>query len=232
MNIYHEQARKVQFYLEDLFGRESSSLVNVRRNMDQMGLPPIQITPLIGKTLQLLIKIAGAKTILEIGTLGGYSAIWMAEALPTDGKLLTIEQNPLHCTAARANISAANLTEVVEVIEGEGLPLLEAMIQKGTALFDFIFLDADKSNYPHYLEPIIQLTRPGGLIVIDNLVRRGKVLSPGANDRQTQAVALLNQMIANDQRLESVILPTLVGYKGGDLDGISISRKRADCGAQ
>ena len=190
-----------------------------------MNLPPIQVSPLIGKTLQLLARIIGACNILEIGTLGGYSAIWMAEALPPAGKLISIEQDPLHCEAARLSFEEAGIQDKIDVIEGDGLTVLNQLMQSNQAFFDMVFLDADKQNYPNYLEPMIALTRPGGLILADNLVRRGKVVSPPENDLQLQTIARFNTLAANHSRLETVILPTLVGYKGGDLDGLSLSRK-------
>lgn len=220
MNPYHEKAKTVQHYLDKLFAPEDSILKSVKRQMDESNLPPISIPPYLGKLLALLTRLIDAESILEIGTLGGYSTIWLARALPEHGKLISLELDPKNAEIARQNIRKAGLEPKVEIYIGDALETISGL----TKTFDLIFLDGDKPNYPNYLEPMIHLCRPGGLILADNLIRRGKAVTPSPTDTQANAIARFNQLIADHPKLESVIIPTLVGYIGGDLDGLSLSR--------
>jgi predicted O-methyltransferase YrrM len=223
MNPYHHQAKEIQKYLDRLFAPEDEVLENVKKEMQKRGFQPISVTPLIGKTLYFLSRLINAKKILEIGTLGGYSAIWLARSLPENGKLITIEADPKHTALARSNIQHGGLEGVVEVCQGKGLEVMQGMVEKNEK-FDLIFLDADKPFYPDYIEPMIQLTRTDGLIIADNLIRRGKVLNPLPHDAHANALARFNKTICEHPRLESIMIATLVGYIGGDLDGLSVSR--------
>jgi predicted O-methyltransferase YrrM len=146
------------------------------------GLPPIAVTPNLGKLLQLILRLAGARTVLELGTLGGYSTIWLAGALPADGRLLTLEANPDYAALAQANIARAGYGEHVEVRVGPALQTLPVLAAEGAGPFDAIFIDADKKNNPGYLEWALRLSRPGTLIVVDNVVRAGTILDPDAED--------------------------------------------------
>lgn len=223
MNPYHEKAKEIQHYLNALFAPEDSFLCEVKHQMEINHLPPISISPFIGKFLALLAGLVNAKRILEIGTLGGYSAIWMGRTLPENGELISIEINPKNAEVARKNLKDAGLESKVDIKVGNALRIIEEISDP----FDLIFLDGDKPNYPNYLEPMIRLCRPGGLILADNLIRRGKAVNPSPTDEQANAIATFNRLIASHPKLESVIIPTLVGYIGGDLDGLSISRVKS-----
>jgi predicted O-methyltransferase YrrM len=146
------------------------------------GLPPIAVTPNLGKLLQLILRLAGARTVLELGTLGGYSTIWLAGALPADGRLVTLEANPDYAALAQANIERAGYDELVEVRVGPALETLPLLEEEGAGPFDAVFIDADKKNNPGYLEWALRLSRPGTLIVVDNVVRAGAVLDADAED--------------------------------------------------
>jgi predicted O-methyltransferase YrrM len=167
------------------------------------GLPGIDVAPTEGRFLYLLAKIRGAQRILEIGTLGGYSTIWLARALPPDGRLITLEVNAKHAEAAAANIARAGFSSVVEVRVGPGLDSLAKLVDEAAAPFDFIFIDADKPNNPGYLEGALRLSRSGTVIVVDNVVRDGAVVDPASRDASVQGVRALFAMLAEDSRLEA-----------------------------
>ena len=224
MNPFNEKAKAIQHYLEDLADPQDEVLQKVKTQMDAYDLPPISITPVVGKLLSLLANLIQANRILEIGTLGGYSSVWLARTLPDHGRLISLEIDPKNAEIARENITRGELHKKVEIKIGNALELIEDMTSKHFPKFDMIFLDADKPNYPKYIEPMIDLCRKGGLIIVDNLVRRGKVVNPSPTDAQAKAIAEFNQTIMNHPKLESVIIPTLIGHKGGEIDGLSISR--------
>jgi predicted O-methyltransferase YrrM len=224
MNPYQKKAQEIQHYLDALFAPDDPVMQSVKKRMLDNQLPPISITPLVGKLLALLSRLVGAKRILEIGTLGGFSTIWLARALPPEGKLITIELDNKNAEIARKNIKDAGQHEKVEILIGKGLDHIRVMAQEAPSTFDLIFLDADKPSYTHYIEPMITLCRPGGLIIADNLIRRGKVIHPPQNDAQANNLAEFNRIIASHPCLESVLIPTLTGSIGGDIDGLSISR--------
>src|SRR5262249_11880202 len=144
------------------------------------GLPAIQVPPNVGKLLQLLARVRGAHTVLEVGTLGGYSAIWLARALPAGGRLVTLESDPRHAEAARANVARAGLADVVELRHGRALETLPQLAVEGRGPFDLIFIDADKRSCPEYFEWALKLSRRGSLITVDNVVRKGAVLDPAS----------------------------------------------------
>jgi predicted O-methyltransferase YrrM len=184
------------------------------------GLPTIDVAPNQGKLLHLLARIRGARRILEIGTLGGYSTIWLARALPSDGKLMTLEVEAKHAEVARANIKRAGLSSIVELRLGPALESLSQLHAEGAPPFDFIFIDADKQNIPGYLEWSLRLSRPGTVIVTDNVIRDGAVINPDDPDPRVQGVRHFFEMIAADPRLDATTLQT-VGSKG--YDGLTLA---------
>lgn len=179
------------------------------------GLPSIDVAPTQGKLLYLLAKIQGAKRILEIGTLGGYSTIWMARALPPDGKLITLEINSKHAEVAAGNIERARLASKVEIRIGPALESLAQLQAEGTAAFDLIFLDADKPNNATYLEWALRFSRPGTVIIGDNVIREGAVSDPSNPDPMVQGARRFIQALASEPRLEATAIQT-VGSKGYD----------------
>lgn len=205
----------VDRYFGDLFAPADPHLDAALDANRQAGLPPIDVTRLQGKFLHLLARIAGARSILEIGALGGYSAIWLARALPQDGRLVTLEADPLHAEVTRANLLRAGLLDLVDLRLGPALRTLPALLASGNAPFDLIFIDADKPAYPDYLAWSLRLSRPGTLIVADNVVREGKVLDPACPDPDVQGVRRFTEMLAAEHRLSATVLPT-VGTKGYD----------------
>ncbi|HVF40437.1 MAG TPA: O-methyltransferase, partial [Gemmatimonadaceae bacterium] len=181
----------------------------------EAGLPAISVTPPQGKMLMLLAQLQGAKRILEIGTLGGYSTIWMARALPHDGRLVTLEIDPRHADVARANMTRARLSEKVDIRVGAALDLLPQLAKENSAPFDMTFIDADKANMPGYFEWAVKLSRKGAQIICDNVVRDGAVIDEDSTDASVLGVRRLNEMIAADTRVTATTIQT-VGSKGYD----------------
>ncbi|MGA2651003.1 MAG: O-methyltransferase [Terracidiphilus sp.] len=179
------------------------------------GLPSIDVTALQGKFLEFLVRISGARRILEIGTLGGYSTIWLARGLPENGRIISLELIPLHAEVARANLSRAGVLDRVEVRVGPAIESLQSLTQSGCAQFDMIFIDADKQGYPEYLQWALKLSRPGTVIVADNVVRDGKVADPECPDANVQGVRRFTDMLAAEKRVSTTVLQT-VGTKGYD----------------
>ncbi len=179
------------------------------------GLPAIAVAPNQGKLLMILAQAIGAKSILELGSLGGYSTIWLARALPGDGRLITLEFDPKHAEVTRANVAHAGLAEKVEVRVGKALDSLPQLAAEGLGPFDFIFIDADKGNYPGYLEWALKLSRPGTIIIGDNVVRDGDVINADNPDPSVQGVRRMNEIIAAEPRLTATAIQT-VGSKGYD----------------
>ncbi|MGO9438108.1 MAG: O-methyltransferase [Terracidiphilus sp.] len=178
-------------------------------------LPAIDVTPLQGKFLELLVRLAGARRVLEIGTLGGYSTLWLARALPQDGKVITLELEPRHADIARTNLHNGGVLDRVDIRVGPAAESLQALVASGAAPFDFIFIDADKAGYPDYLDWSLKLSRPGTLIVADNVVRDGKVTEPDNPDPNIQGVRRFTDLIAAEPRLSTTVIQT-VGSKGYD----------------
>jgi len=177
------------------------------------GLPAIDVAPTEGKLLHLMARMSGARRILELGTLGGYSAIWLARALPADGRLITIELSPVHAEVARVNIEQAGMASRVDVRVGAALDILPTLT--GEAPFDFFFIDADKANVPNYFEWALKLSRPGSVIVVDNMVRGGKVVDTDTQDDNINGVRRLVEALTADSRVSATALQT-VGSKGHD----------------
>lgn len=210
----------IDTYINDLFVAKDPILDDVEQAMQKAGLPDIQVSPGQGKFLYLMAKLVQARRILEIGTLGGYSAIWLARALPGDGKMITMESDVHHASVATENISRAGLAEKVEIMTGPALEQLAVLKSQNSAPFDLVFLDADKVNYVNYLDWALKLSRPGTLLLADNVVREGAVLTPDPSDISAVGAANFNQFLAADDRLESLVLQQ-VGIKGHD--GIAIA---------
>lgn len=202
-----------EYFIEKLIPNDPI-LENVLLANHQAGLPSIDVSPTQGKLLYLLAKIKGAKNILEIGTLGGYSSIWLARALPDDGKLTTLEISHEHAKVAEQNIKEAKLQDKVEIIIGKALDTLPTL-NESKPLFDFIFIDADKPNNPHYLNWALQLANSSALIIVDNVVRNGEVIYETSNDESVKGVRQLMDLIATDSRIDTTAIQT-VGLKGYD----------------
>ena len=185
------------------------------------GLPEIAVSPNHGKLLHLLAKIQGARKILEIGTLGGYSTIWLARALAPGGHLITLENDPRHADVARANLGNAGLGRIVQVRVGAALDTLPQLVAEGRGPFDLIFIDADKVNTPSYFTWALTLSRPGSLIVVDNVVRDGAVADASSTDQAVQGMRQFFELVRSEPRVEATAIQT-VGIKG--YDGLALLR--------
>jgi predicted O-methyltransferase YrrM len=210
-----EQWTAVDRYLTDLLVAPDPALESALQASTAAGLPPINVSPNQGKLLHLLARLQGARTILEIGTLGGYSTIWLARALPAGGRLVTLEADAGHAEVARANIARAGLTDAVELRLGPALETLPQLAAEGRGPFDLIFIDADKPSYPDYLAWALRLARCGSLIVADNVVRNGAVLDPASDDPRVQGARRFNELLAAEPRVSATAIQT-VGSKGYD----------------
>jgi predicted O-methyltransferase YrrM len=217
--LNEELVEQIDRYIEDLFTPTDAALAENLKDADSAGLPAINVSPNQGKLLYLLAKIAGAKRILEIGTLGGYSTTWLARALPADGVLITLELEAKHAQVARRSLDRAGLGSKVDIRVGPAKDSLRTLIRLGGEPFDFIFIDADKVGYIEYLELSLQLARRGTLILADNVIRHGLVLAENPPDAADCAARAYNDAIARDPRLESLILP-IVRRR---VDGLAIS---------
>jgi predicted O-methyltransferase YrrM len=199
-------------YIASLFAREDELLISLREQADRSGLPPISISPDEGRLLQVLLRAIGAKRVLEVGTLGGYSAIWMARALPPDGELLTIDVDAEHVRFATRFFARAGLESRVTARVGRALDVLPSLDGEQ---FDAVFLDADKEPLPTYLDWALRLVRPGGLIIADNALWGGKVLDANVDDDATRAVREFNRRFAHDPRITGIVVPTRDGVAVG-----------------
>ena len=206
---------EVDRYLAALMTPPDAALDAALAALVEHGLPQIQVAPNQGKLLQLLARAIGARAILEIGTLAAYSTIWLARALPPDGRLITLEMNPEHAAVARANLERAGLARVTEVRVGRAIDLLPGLAAEAQGPFDFVFIDADKPSIPEYFDWALRLSRPGGLIVVDNVVREGAVADASSADANVQGVRRLNQRLATEPRVSATTIQT-VGSKGYD----------------
>lgn len=203
----------VDEYLAQQLLPEDEVLTQILANNRRAGLPEIDVSPMQGQLLALLVRMTHAKRILEIGTLGAYSTVWMARELPSDGELLTLEFDALHAAIARENIEFAGLTRQVKVKEGPALETLESLGERSP--FDLIFIDADKPNNPNYLKWALHYSRPGTLIIGDNVVRDGEVTNPSSTDDRVQGVRKFIEMIGDNPHLTATAMQT-VGTKGWD----------------
>jgi predicted O-methyltransferase YrrM len=200
-------------YAQKLFGGEDVLLNEMRREAEEKGIPAIQVPPDLGRLLRLLMVQTQAKSVLEIGTLFGYSSILMARAMPVDGRLVTLEVNPMHADVAQQNLERAGVAEKVWIMRGPAAETLESL--RGQ-IFDLVFIDADKDSYPRYLELSLHLVRSGSIIVADNVWRNGAVLAP--QDSTAEGAARFNELLARDTRLQS----TMIATRGG-ADAASVS---------
>ena len=185
------------------------------QDSEKAGLPSIQVSPSQGKMLHILAKSINARNILEIGTLGGYSTIWMARALPAGGHLLTLEADAKHAEVARANVARAGLAEIVELRLGPALNTLPHVATEGRGPFDLIFIDANKSTMAEYFDWSLKLSRPGTMIIADNVIRSGAVIDAGSEDADVQGVRRFNARVAAEPRVSATEVQT-VGSKGYD----------------
>lgn len=211
----------VDHYLAHLLIAPDATLSGALQANADAGLPPIDVSPTLGKFLMLLVKLCGARRVLEIGTLGGYSTIWMARGLPEGGRLVTLESMPKHADVARGNIARAGVADRVEVRLAPAVETLAQLVSEGAKPFDLVFIDADKVNNAAYLEWALMLTKPGSVIVCDNVVRRGRVLEEDNADESVVGTRAFFDQLAADPRLEATALQT-VGVKGWD--GFAIAR--------
>ena len=211
---------EIDRYIEERFAPQDEALEAAVQGSRQAGLPEIQVSPNEAKLLQLLAELVDARSVLEIGTLGGYSAIHFARALPEDGRLVSLEIDERHAEVARENVERAGLSGKVEIRVGDARELLAGIAEGGEGPFDVVFIDADKSGYPEYLEWSLRITRPGSLILGDNTVRGGSILDP--RDDSARATNEFNERIAGDPRLSAILLPILRER----IDGLTIARVR------
>ncbi|HEX2910203.1 MAG TPA: O-methyltransferase [Chloroflexia bacterium] len=214
--------RRIDDYIEGLFTKQDEALEAALQEMERHGLPSINVSANEGKLLYLLAKLSGARKVLEIGTLGGYSTIWLARALLAEGRVITLEYEAKHAEVASNNIARAGLAEKVEVRLGAALDLLPQIAANGEGPFDLFFIDADKDNYPAYLEWAIKLSRAGSVILSDNLLRNGGVINPDPSNHSAVAIAQFNRELATNPRLESLILP----ITRENIDGLGITLVR------
>jgi predicted O-methyltransferase YrrM len=206
---------KVDKYFCDLLAPCDDKVDAALEANESAGLPAIDITRLQGKFIDFLVRLCGARRVLEIGTLGGYSTIWLARALPAGGHVVTLELDPHHARVARGNLRNAGVEERVDVRVGPANDSLAAMVKSDAERFDLIFIDADKQGYPQYLEWAMKLSHVGTVIVADNVVREGKVIDEKSDDENVQGVRRFTELLAAEPRLSATVLQT-VGSKGYD----------------
>jgi predicted O-methyltransferase YrrM len=217
----HDQWTAVDRYITDLLVEKDPVLDAALRDSEAAGLPAIHVSPNQGKLLMLMAQSVEARSILEIGTLAGYSTIWLARALPIGGRLISLESEAKHVDVARANIARAGLANVVEVRAGRALELLPQIAAEARDPFDLIFIDADKRSYPEYFAWALKLSHRGTLIIADNVVRNGEVIDESSSDPGVPGVRRMNELIAAEPRVSATAIQT-VGAKG--YDGFMIAR--------
>ncbi|MFL5740105.1 MAG: O-methyltransferase [Flavisolibacter sp.] len=212
--------QQVDEYISSLVASEDEVLKETVRSLDREGMPQISVSPSQGKFLQLMVTLCQAKRVLELGTLGGYSTIWMARALPDNGKLISVEADPHHAAVAKKNIERAGLSSKVEIRIGKAIDHLSLMIENKERPFDLIFIDADKPPYAEYFQKSILLSRPGTLIICDNVIREGKVLDQQSEDPNVQGAKRFNQTLSETSSVTACIIQT-VGAK--EHDGMALA---------
>ena len=210
--------RDIDDYVAGLFAPPDGALEEALREAEREGLPSINVSATEGKLLQMLVGISGARRVLEIGTLGGYSAIHFARVLPEEGALISLELDEHHAEVARRNVERAGLSARVEIRVGDARQSLQGLVENGEGPFDLIFIDADKEGYPEYLDWSLRLSRPGTLILGDNAIREGSVIGP--DDSSSRAMREFNQKLAEDPRLAAIVLPLIRDR----IDGLAIAR--------
>lgn len=202
-------------YINSLFVSEDDVLASIEKGLIERGMPKISVPPEVGKTIYLLAKMVGAKRILEIGALGGYSTIWLARALPEDGQVVSLELSSAHAAFAQENVQRAGVGDRVTFCVGDAQESLKRLELQGET-FDFFFIDADKENYPTYLESAFRLAHPGAIIAADNTLQKGRVFNPDDERPSTKAIRTFNRALATDPRLEAMLLA--IG------DGLAVAR--------
>jgi predicted O-methyltransferase YrrM len=200
---------QVDRYFGDLLLPSDPALEAALAANHDADLPAIDVTPLLGQFLALIVRISGARRILEIGTLGGYSTIWLARALTLNGRLITLELEPRHAEIARANLERAGVFDRVDLRIGRASDLLRELVNSSAAPFDLIFIDADKASYPEYLQLSLKLSHPGTIIIADNVVREGKVVDRDSDDPNVQGVRRFTELVAAEPRLSATVLQTV-----------------------
>jgi predicted O-methyltransferase YrrM len=210
-----EKWTAVEHYITDQLLLTDPDLDAALEDSARGGLPPINVSPNMGKLLQLLARVQGARTILEIGTLGGYSTIWLARALPVDGHLITVEAEPKHAKIAQANIARAGLADVVELRLGQASDILPQLAAERRGPFDFIFIDADKESNSLYFAWALKFSRRGSVIIVDNVVRNGAVIDAASGDASIQGVRSFIDLLAAEPRVTATAIQT-VSSKGYD----------------
>ncbi|MDP4262154.1 MAG: O-methyltransferase [Bacteroidota bacterium] len=211
---------KVDVYISNMFAPDDATLAATLRSLRAEGLPQHSVSANQGKFLQLMAILCNAKKILELGTLGGYSTIWLARALPADGKLISVEINNHYAEVAQRNINDAGLSGKVEIRVGDALEILPKMIHDKEGPFDLVFVDADKPPYAEYFSFALSLARPGTLLVFDNVIREGKILDPATTDEKVKGVQRFNKILSDNPHVTSTILP-IVGIK--EYDGMALA---------
>jgi predicted O-methyltransferase YrrM len=204
---------EVDEYFGDHLLKSDAALDAILAANRKAGLPPIDVTPLQGKFLELLVRMSSARRVLEIGMLGGYSTAWMARALPSDGRVISLELEQRHADIARKNLESVNLSDRVEIRVGRAADSLQKLVAEKAAPFDLIFIDADKAGYPDYLDWSLKLSRPGTVIVADNVVREGAVIDPKSADPNVQGVRRFTEKLAAEPRLTATALQTVSSKK-------------------
>ena len=205
----------VDRFFAGLLDRDDPALEAALRASEEAGLPPISVSPAQGKLLHLMARMRGARSILEIGTLGGYSTIWLARALDPGGRLVTLEVDPGHAAVARANLARAGVADRVALREGAALDTLAALEREGAGPFDFVFIDADKPATPDYFRWAMRLCAPGAVIVVDNVVRAGRVTEGESDDASVRGVRRLAEVVGAEPRVSATVVQT-VGSKSYD----------------
>lgn len=223
-----DQWSAVDNYITDLFFAPDAALEAALAASAAAGLPAINVSPTQGKLLHLLARAVGARKILELGTLGGYSTIWLARALPADGHLISLEIDPKRIELARANVARAGLSGIAEIRQGPALETLQKFAKEGHGPFDVIFIDADKPGYADYLTWSLKLARPGTLIIADNVVRKGEVADPSSKDENVQGIRKFNEALAREKHVTTTVIQT-VGIKG--YDGLALILVNANPGS-
>jgi predicted O-methyltransferase YrrM len=224
--VEDQRFNDVERWIVDHVIPEDDALRQAVERADASGLPPIQVDPTMGKLLNLLARLVGAQRILEVGTLAGYSTIWMARALPADGKLITLEFDPKHAEVAGKNIAAAGLDERVDLRVGPALDELPRIAEAGEGPFDLVFIDADKANQDRYLAWALDLTRVGSVIVGDNIIRGGRTLDDEA-DQASQGMQRFMELLQSDPRIDATVIQT-VGSKSWDGFALGIVTEPSD----
>ena len=211
---------QVDNYISGLLAPEDKTLTDTIKSLDTEGLPQHSVSANQGKFLQVMMIACNAKKVLELGTLGGYSTIWIARALPDNGKVITIEVDKHHGDVAQKNIDNAGLSQKVDLRVGKALDILPQIIAENDEPFDLIFIDADKPPYTEYFKYALQMSRPGTILIFDNVIREGKVLDNNSTDEKVKGVQRLNKMLSDNKNVTATILQT-VGAK--EYDGVAIA---------